>query len=57
VAQAIRTVRPWGVDSFSLTNLPGPDGRKDPAKVRAFVANAKAALRVQTSGAFNTPKV
>jgi phosphoribosylanthranilate isomerase len=41
VAQAIRAVQPWGVDSFSLTNLPGSDGRKDPAKVRAFIANAK----------------
>jgi phosphoribosylanthranilate isomerase len=44
VARAIRAVRPWGVDSYSLTNLPGEGGRKDPAKVRAFVANAKAAL-------------
>ena len=41
VAQAIRTVHPWGVDSYSLTNLPGGDGRKDPAKVRAFVGNAR----------------
>ncbi len=41
VAQAIRAVHPWGVDSFSLTNLPGSGGRKDPAQVRAFIANAK----------------
>jgi phosphoribosylanthranilate isomerase len=44
VAQSIRAVRPWGVDSFSLTNMPGPGNRKDPAKVQAFVANARAGL-------------
>jgi phosphoribosylanthranilate isomerase len=44
VAEAIRTVRPWGVDSFSLTNMPGHPDRKDPASVRAFVTQAKAAL-------------
>jgi len=40
VAQAIAAVRPWGVDSFTHTDLPGHRGSKDPARVRAFIANA-----------------
>ncbi|HUA34907.1 MAG TPA: phosphoribosylanthranilate isomerase [Candidatus Binataceae bacterium] len=40
VAQAIAVVRPWGVDSFTHTDIPGQRGRKDPARVRAFVAAA-----------------
>jgi phosphoribosylanthranilate isomerase len=41
VSKAIATLRPWGVDVVSgVETLPG---RKDPAKVRAFVANARAA--------------
>jgi len=40
VAQAISVVRPWGVDSFTHTDIPGQRGRKDPARVRAFVAAA-----------------
>lgn len=35
VDAALQAVRPWGVDSYSLTNL--PDGRKDLDKTRAFV--------------------
>jgi phosphoribosylanthranilate isomerase len=42
VAAAIRAVRPWAVDSFTHTNLPGAK-RKDPERVRAFVAAARAA--------------
>lgn len=42
VADAIRAVRPAGVDSH--TGLEGPDGRKDLSKVRAFLANALAAF-------------
>ena len=40
VAQAIATVRPWGVDSFTHTDIPGHRGQKDPARVRAFIAAA-----------------
>jgi phosphoribosylanthranilate isomerase len=42
VADAIRAVRPAGVDSH--TGVESSDGRKDPEKVRAFVANAHAAF-------------
>jgi phosphoribosylanthranilate isomerase len=41
VAQAIATLKPWGVDVAS--GVEAAPGRKDPAKVRAFVANARAA--------------
>lgn len=41
VADAIATVRPWGVDACSA--LESEPGRKDPRKLRAFVANARAA--------------
>jgi phosphoribosylanthranilate isomerase len=43
VAQAIATLRPWGVDVVS--GVEAALGRKDPAKVREFVANAKTAQR------------
>lgn len=36
VAEAIRLLRPWGVDACS--RLESSPGRKDPAKMRAFVA-------------------
>lgn len=35
VEEALRAVRPWGVDSYSRTSL--PDDRKDLAKVRYFI--------------------
>jgi phosphoribosylanthranilate isomerase len=40
VEQAIAAVKPWGVDSFTHTDLAGQRGRKDPARVRAFIAAA-----------------
>lgn len=41
VAEAIATLRPWGVDVVS--GVEDAPGRKDPAKVREFVARARAA--------------
>jgi phosphoribosylanthranilate isomerase len=43
VAKAIATLRPWGVDVVS--GVETAPGRKDPAKVNAFVANARAAAQ------------
>lgn len=37
VAEAIRIVRPWGVDSNTHTNRPGLPIRKDPERVRQFI--------------------
>src|SRR5580658_10671309 len=48
IADAIATVKPWGVDSFTHTDVPGMRGKKDPARVRAFVAAARRAF-AQTS--------
>jgi phosphoribosylanthranilate isomerase len=43
VAQAIATLRPWGVDVVS--GVEASPGRKDPAKVQAFIANARRTMR------------
>jgi phosphoribosylanthranilate isomerase len=43
VADAISVVRPWAVDSFTRTDIPGRRGCKDIQRVRAFVRNARAA--------------
>ncbi|MCB0164151.1 MAG: phosphoribosylanthranilate isomerase [Anaerolineae bacterium] len=41
VSAAIATVRPWGVDSNTGTNIPGDPVVKDMARVRDFVNQAK----------------
>lgn len=48
VAEAIRAVRPWGVDSLTHTNrlLPGGGFCKDLDRVRAFVSAAKQVVLV-----------
>jgi phosphoribosylanthranilate isomerase len=40
IGEAIATVRPWGVDSFTHTDVAGSRGTKDVARVRAFIAAA-----------------
>ncbi len=47
VAEAVRAVRPYGVDSLTYTNQPLKGGgfRKDIDKIRAFAANARAAAQ------------
>ncbi len=45
VAEAIRIVRPYGVDSLTKTNLDTPQGDhfKDPLKVKAFIESIRKA--------------
>ena len=41
VAERVAELKPWGVDVASGVELDGQPGRKDPAKMRAFVDAAK----------------
>jgi phosphoribosylanthranilate isomerase len=43
VAEAIRTLRPWGVDV--VTGVESAPGKKDPEKVKHFVQNARTAAQ------------
>jgi phosphoribosylanthranilate isomerase len=43
VAERVAAVQPWGVDVASGVELDGQPGRKDPAKVQAFIQGAKSA--------------
>lgn len=45
VAEAIALMRPWGVDVASGSEM--FPGKKDPAKVRGFIENARAAFRAE----------
>jgi phosphoribosylanthranilate isomerase len=53
VADAIAQVRPWGVDA--VTGVEAEPGRKDPRKLRAFIAAAKAAATPAYEGEGDGP--
>ena len=53
VAEAIAKVNPWGVDAVS--QLESAPGKKDPRKLRAFIAAAKGAARPAYQGEGSGP--
>ncbi|HEY3702060.1 MAG TPA: phosphoribosylanthranilate isomerase [Acidimicrobiales bacterium] len=53
VGEAIARVHPWGVDV--VTGVEARPGRKDPRKLRAFIAAAKAAGRPDYQGDDDAP--
>lgn len=56
VADAIERIGPWGVDvATGVESLTGDAGRKDPRKVRMFIANAKAAAPKRYRSASDAP--
>ncbi len=56
VADAIDLIGPWGVDVATGVEVDdGEPGRKDPRKVRAFIANANAAAPADYESARDAP--